>query len=219
MVNPSLSLLGQRDRSVRRCEAYCTIFEREFTLLSAAQKLGDAAYAEAVEHLWFNAGQGSRVPDGTAILYLSTENRLSVNDELQRSQRFSPTHQQVAVCCNPNSTRVASYFAAAMWMRPRSAEPAVAVMLYGPSRMTADIGGTAVSVEEKTLYPYSGDVDLVVSPAKPVAFCLWLRKRPSAASDFSRGRRQEGIATIRQASHPSGGPMWAKSCKTIGQVA
>ena len=49
---------------------YCTIFEREFTLLSAAQKLGDAAYADAVEHLWFNAAQGSRVPDGTAVLYL-----------------------------------------------------------------------------------------------------------------------------------------------------
>ncbi len=154
---------------------YCTIFEREFTLLSAAQKLGDANYADAVEHLWFNAAQGSRVPDGTGVLYCSAENRLSVNDEFGRRQRFSPTHQHTAVCCNPNATRVAAYYTAGMWMRPGSTEPAIAAVLYGPSRMTAEIAGSAVSIEEKTLYPYSGDVDLTVRPAKPVTFCLWLR--------------------------------------------
>ncbi len=154
---------------------YCTIFEREFTLLSAAQKLGDAAYADAVEHLWFNAAQGSRVPDGRAVLYCSAENRLVVNDEFGRRQRFSPTHQHTAVCCNPNATRVASYYTAGMWMRPCGAEPAIAAVLYGPSQMTADIAGAAVSIEEKTLYPYSGEVELTVRPAKPVSFCLWLR--------------------------------------------
>ncbi len=41
--------------------------------------------------------------------------------------------------------------------------------------MTADIAGSAVSIEEKTLYPYSGDVELTVRPAKPATFCLWLR--------------------------------------------
>ena len=154
---------------------YCTIFEREFTLLSATQKLGDAAYVDAVEHLWFNAAQGSRVPDGTAVVYCSAENRLSVNDEFDRRQRFSPTHQHTAVCCNPNATRVAPYYTAGMWMRPHGAEPAIAAVLYGPSQMTVDIAGSAVSIEEKTLYPYSGEVELTVRPAKPVTFCLWLR--------------------------------------------
>jgi hypothetical protein len=154
---------------------YCTIFERQFTLLSAMQKLGDAADAEAVEHLWFNAAQGSRVPDGTAVLYCSTENRPSINDEIERRQRFSPTHQHMAVCCNPNATRVASYYTAAMWMRPGGSEPAIAAMLYGPALMSGEIAGSPVSIEEKTLYPYSGDVEMLVRPAKPLAFCLWLR--------------------------------------------
>jgi hypothetical protein len=154
---------------------YCTIFEREFTLLSAVEKVGDAAYADAVEHLWFNAAQGSRVPDGAAVLYLSAENRLSVNDDFDHGQRFSPTHQHRAVCCNPNATRVASYYTAGMWMRPRGAEPAIAALLYGPSQMTADIAGSAVSIEEKTLYPYSGDVEMTMRSAKPATFCLWLR--------------------------------------------
>ena len=154
---------------------YCTILEREGTLLSAAQKLGDAAYADAVEQLWFNAAQGSRVPDGSGVLYCSAENRLSVNDEFQRRQRFSPTHQHTAVCCNPNATRVAAYYTAALWMRPRGPEPAIAAMLYGPSQMTVDIAGVAVSIDEKTLYPYSADVELTVHPARPVTFCLSLR--------------------------------------------
>ena len=88
------------------------------------------------------------------------------------------THQHTAVCCNPNATRVASYYTAGMWMRPRGAEPAVAAVLYGPSQMTANIAGAAVTIEEKTLYPYSGEVDLTVRPARPVSFCLWLRTRP-----------------------------------------
>jgi hypothetical protein len=62
-----------------------------------------------------------------------------------------------------------------MWMRPHGAEPAIAAVLYGPAQMTAEIAGAAVSIEEETLYPYSGEVELTVRPAQPVSFCLWLR--------------------------------------------
>ncbi|MCX6343439.1 MAG: glycoside hydrolase family 127 protein [Armatimonadetes bacterium] len=154
---------------------YCAILERELTLFSAAQKFGDAKYAEVAEHLWVNAAQGSRTPDGTAVLYCSPENRLSVNDEIGKRQRFSPTHQQTAVCCNPNATRVAPYYIANSWMRPNGAEPAIAAMLYGPSELSTEIAGVSVSIKQTTLYPYSGDVKMTVSPSKPVAFCMWLR--------------------------------------------
>ncbi len=161
---------------------YCTIFERQFTLLNAAQKVGDASYAQEAEHLWLNAAQGSRVPDGSGILYCSAENRLSVQDEFGARQRFSPTHQNIAVCCNPNAARVAPYYVANSWLRPTGAEPAIAAMLYGPSELTTDIAGTAVSIQEKTLYPFSGDVELDIHPAQEVAFTLWLRN-PSWSRD------------------------------------
>jgi hypothetical protein len=171
----SMEMVDRRPQPWNVGYEYCTIFEREFTLLSAAQKLGDAACADAVEHLWFNAAQGSRVPDGKGVLYCSAENRLAVNDEFGRRQRFSPTHQHTAVCCNPNATRVAPYYTAGMWMRPRGDEPAIAAMLYGPSQMSIQIAGSAVSIGEETLYPYSGEVELTMHPARPVTFCLWLR--------------------------------------------
>lgn len=154
---------------------YCTIFERQFSLINAGQKKGDAAYFQAAEHLWFNAAQGSREPDGSAILYCSYENRLSVHDEIGKRQRFSPTHQQVAVCCCPNATRVAPYFTSNAWMRPRGDEPALAATLYGPCELKTQLAGVPVRIEEKTNYPYSGDVEITVHPDKSLSFCLWLR--------------------------------------------
>jgi hypothetical protein len=154
---------------------YCTILERQNSLLNAGQKMGDAAYFQAAEHLWFNAAQGSREPDGSAILYLSYENRLSIHDEMDRRQRFSPTHLQAAVCCNPNAARVAAYFISNAWMRPQGPEPALAATLYGPCQVKTRLAGIAVHVEEKTSYPYSGDVEITLRPEKSFSFCLWLR--------------------------------------------
>jgi hypothetical protein len=154
---------------------YCTVFEREFTLIQAGQKTGDSADFEAIEHLWFNAAQGLREPNGSAILYCSYENRLSIHDEISQRQRFSPTHQQVAVCCNPNATRVAPYFIANAWMRPNRIEPSLAATLYGPCEVKTEIADTPIRIEEQTDYPYSGDVEIAIHPARPVAFCLWLR--------------------------------------------
>jgi hypothetical protein len=154
---------------------YCAIFEEQFSLINAGQKKGDAAYFQAAEHLWFNAAQGSREPNGSAILYCSPENRISVHDEIGKRQRFSPTHQQVAVCCNPNATRVAPYFVSKAWMRPKGSEPALAATLYGPCDVETQLAGVSVRIEEKTGYPYSGDVKITVRPEKPLSFCIWLR--------------------------------------------
>ena len=154
---------------------YCTIFERQFSLINAGQKTGDAANFQAAEHLWFNAAQGSREPDGSAILYCSEENRLSVHDEIGKRQRFSPTHQQIAVCCVPNSTRVAPYFIANAWTRPAGPEPALAATLYGPCTVQTRLQGVPIHIEERTNYPYSGGVEITLNPEAPLRFCLWLR--------------------------------------------
>lgn len=154
---------------------YCTIFERQFSLINAGQKKGDAAFFQAAEHLWFNAAQGSREPDGAAILYCSYENRLSVHDEMGKRQRFSPTHQQIAVCCCPNATRVAPYYISNSWMRPRGSELALAATLYGPCEVRTQLAGVPVLVEERTGFPYAGDVEITLRPAKPLPFCVWLR--------------------------------------------
>jgi DUF1680 family protein len=161
---------------------YCAMFEQEFACMKAGQYTGDARHFDDAEHLWFNAMQGSREPDGSAILYCSDENRLSVHDEHGGRERFTPTGQHIAVCCNPNSTRVAAYFISNAWMKPTGTEPALAAMLYGPCEVKTEIAGTSLRMEELTGCPYSGDVQIKLIPSKPVAFCLWLRN-PSWSKD------------------------------------
>lgn len=154
---------------------YCTITEGHNSLVNAGQKTGEASYFQRAEQLFFNAAQGSREPDGTAVLYCSYDNRLSIHDEIGKKQRFSPTHKHGAVCCNPNALRIAPAFVSNAWMKPVSSEPAIAAVLYIPCEVRTEINGIDLQIIEKTAYPYSGDLTFEINPEKESEFCLWLR--------------------------------------------
>ncbi len=95
---------------------YCATKEIQLTLESALQKTGVASLGDKIERIWFNAAQGSRLADGTAITYLTSENRFHCDGLMpdgmsgNASIKFSPTHADVAVCCNPNAANVASLY-------------------------------------------------------------------------------------------------------------
>ena len=112
---------------------YCATKEIQFTLESALQKTGLASIGDSVERIWFNAAQGSRLANGKAITYLSNDNRMRCDgatpDGGTRDARnsFSPTHADVAVCCNPNAVNVAPLYVRGMWMRHRGSGGLAAV--------------------------------------------------------------------------------------------
>ena len=158
---------------------YCATREIQFTLESALQKTGRAALGDRIERIWFNAAQGSRFPDGRAITYLTSDNRLRCDGRTpdgaqeQRRNKFSPTHQDAAVCCNPNATQVAALYVRGMWMR--HPEGGLAAMLYGPSKLSTMVDQVRVEVEEQTSYPFEAQVQIAVRPEKEVRFPLYLR--------------------------------------------
>jgi hypothetical protein len=78
--------------------------------------------------------------------------------------KFSPTHKDVAVCCNPNATQVAALFVRGMWMRHR--DGSLVAMLYGPSTVSTEIQGVPVRIEERTLYPFRSTVEFAIHPEK-----------------------------------------------------
>ncbi len=158
---------------------YCATKEIQFTLESALQKTGAASLGDRVEKVWFNDAQGARTADGRAIAYLSPDNRLRCDgrtpDGARREPRnkYSPTHADVAVCCNPNATNVAALFVRGMWMR--RGDDTLAALLYGPCRVSARIAGVNVVLEEQTAYPFEDHVTIAVHPERPASFSLLLR--------------------------------------------
>lgn len=158
---------------------YCATKEIQFTLESALQKTGVAAYGDKVEKVWFNDAQGARTADGRAIAYLSDDNRLRCNGltpdgtRAEPRNKFSPTHADVAVCCNPNATNVAALFVRGMWMR--RGNDTLAALLYGPCRVSTQIAGVNLVMEEQTAYPFEDHVTIAVHPEKPASFSLLLR--------------------------------------------
>ena len=192
---PSGALLGDENlHGLPMPEAayeFCTLAELSFSLSSAIQKLGRSSLADWLETLAFNAVQGARLPDGRAIAYLSVDTRLLATAQRQDSyssgapgRRFtySPTHDDVACCCNPNAVRFLPQFVSRMWMRLPS-DGGFTAVAYGPCELKASLGNVGVTILEETDYPFSDSIDFVVSPERAVEFSLVLR-RPDCAGDM-----------------------------------
>jgi DUF1680 family protein len=158
---------------------YCTTKEAQVTYESAFQKTGLAEYAERVELIFFNDAQGSRLPDGSAITYLTADNRMRLNGKtpdgltLERRNKFSPTHADIAVCCNPNATQIAAHFVNDMWMRHR--DGGLAAVFHGPCVVLARIGNIRVEIEEKTSYPFDKTVEMIIRPEEAKSFSMYFR--------------------------------------------
>ena len=165
---------------------YCSTKEIQFTLESALQKTGVASLGDKIERIWLNAAQGSRLPDGTAITYLTSDNRLHCDGmapggiDHDTRDKFSPTHADAAVCCNPNAANVAALYVRGMWMR--HAGGGLAALLYGPCKVSTTVRDVRVEIEERTNYPFDDIVEIVIQPEHETEFPLFLRD-----PEWSRG--------------------------------
>lgn len=194
LICPSGGPIGDEWIGGRKADAskagyeYCSLQELldAYTLL--LQKTGKAVFADKVERLFFNAAQGARHPIESSIAYLKSDNSLSMTGALndtavgsrQTRYKYSPTHQDVAVCCVPNAGRIASYFVKSMWMRDKDG---LVAALYGPSRLTTEIRGTKINIRQETDYPNEFKILFTVVPEFPARFTLKFRK-PAWTSGF-----------------------------------
>jgi len=158
---------------------YCATKEIQFTLQSALQKTGLPYLGDRVEQIWFNAAQGSRLPDGSAISYLTCDNRFHCDNlspdgmHPDPQSKFSPTHADVAVCCNPNAANVAPLFVRGMWMRVT--DGGLAALLYGPCSVSTTVSGVRVQIDERTSYPFKNGIEITVQAEREIEFPLLLR--------------------------------------------
>jgi DUF1680 family protein len=156
---------------------YCSLLELLDSYGRLIEKTGEISYAGRIENIFFNAAMGSRHPEKSAIAYLKTDNSYEMTGECSRIHnpryKYSPAHQDVAVCCVPNAGRITPYYIQYMWLRDK--EGFIASLL-GSCEVNTQFNNQPVTIREITDYPYSNRITLEVETKKPVVFTLKIRK-------------------------------------------
>ena len=162
---------------------YCSLQELLHGYALLLQRTGDLVWADKMEWLLFNAAMGAHHPTESAITYLNSDNVYSLQGTFQQTQdytiyenqtryKFSPTHQDIAVCCVPNAGRILPYYLQSMWLQENTTYTKV---LYGDSVFATNVNGTQVTISEKSNYPFGNVLQFTVVSDSPVEFTLAFR--------------------------------------------
>lgn len=169
---------------------YCSLHELLDSYTVLLQKQGNPKTAETIETIFYNAAQGSRNPKHSCIAYLKTDNSYEMEgtkngeieaDRKQTRYKYSPAHQDVAVCCNPNAGRITPYFIEKAWLK--ESDNVLVNVLLMPNIVETPIQNQKIKIETITEYPYQNKFVFKISNPKQVSFVLKIRK-PSWSMDI-----------------------------------
>lgn len=162
---------------------YCSLHELLDSYSVLLQKQGNSKTAEAIETIFYNAAQGSRNPNHSCIAYLKTDNSYEMEgtkngeiepDRKQTRYKYSPAHQDVAVCCNPNAGRITPYFIEKSWLQENKNTLVNALLM--PNSIAIKIQNKPITIETITEYPYENKFLFKISNPKQASFVLKIRK-------------------------------------------
>jgi DUF1680 family protein len=133
----------------------------------------DGQYADVMERALYNGVLSGVSLDGQRYFYA---NLLAVQPEVFNSgdDHVAPTRQKWfgCACCPPNIARLLASLGEYVYSR---SSDAAFVHLYVQGGAEFDIGGSKVKLEQKTDYPWDGNVKINVEPREKAAFALKLR--------------------------------------------
>jgi DUF1680 family protein len=197
-------LLKKEAEPTKTAAEYCSMLELRNSYGSLIQKTGNVSFADAAEKLTYNAMLGARNKEGTAITYSKFDNCYALDgkhhdgdhEKVEPRYKYSPTHSEPAVCCVPNYSRNFPYFLEQIWMK---AENGIAAILYGPSKLTTEIKGNTIAIEQITNYPMSDEVTFKFIMEKPMTFDFQIRQpnwSNGLESNMELGDVKDGFYTI-----------------------
>jgi DUF1680 family protein len=128
---------------------------------------GDAKFTDVIERALYNGINSGMSLDGTMYCY---RNPLAF-DPTTGDKIRNPWYD--VTCCPPNLERT---FASLPGYFYSTSRDGIYVHLYDNSDLDWHLeDGTGLKVSQKTNYPWDGEVEIAVTPAKPVDFTLHLR--------------------------------------------
>jgi len=125
---------------------------------------GEGRFGDVIERALYNGVNSGMSLDGTLYCY---RNPLESSGEKIRNEWYETT------CCPPNLERVLASLPGYMYS---TSERGVWLHLYHSSDFDWHLqDGTALSIEQRTDYPWKDTIDLTVRPGKPAEFSIHLR--------------------------------------------
>ena len=140
-------------------------------------------YAEVIEKTFYNAALGAHHPTQSSIAYLKTDNSFLMDgtrngeaepDRKQTRYKYSPVHQDVAVCCAPNAGRITPYFVEQAWWK--TDEQSFVNLVLMPSVLNTLVQGTNVRITTETEFPFGLTYTWLIEMQKPLQLTLKIRK-------------------------------------------
>ena len=185
-------------RSPSQGTELCTVVETMFSMEVALAVFGDAAIADRLEKIAFNALPGTFTDDMWAHQYDQQANQIQVGLNSKPWRTNGPESNLYGLepnfgCCTANFHQGWPKFTASLWMR--TADDGLVAALYSPCEVKTVVRKTAVHVVETTDYPFRETVKVTVTPEKAVRFPLSVRVPAWAAGAtvLVNGKAEAGV--------------------------
>lgn len=174
----------------------CAVVESMFSLEDDFAILGDAALADRLERISYNALPATLSDDMWSHQYDQQPNQIACT----RAHRQWSTNGNDSNlfglepnfgCCTANLHQGWPKFISALWMT--TPDGGLVTAAYAPSSVETNLSGKAVKIEERTEYPFRGEVQFTVHLSGTLRFPLMLR-----VPDWA------GAATVQVNNGPAG---------------
>ncbi|WP_041738661.1 beta-L-arabinofuranosidase domain-containing protein [Echinicola vietnamensis] len=140
---------------------------------------GDPFWADHAEEVAYNTYPAAVMPDFKSLHYITSPNMVLLDAEnhapgIANSGPFLMMNPFSSRCCQHNHAQGWPYLVENLWMA--TPDNGVVAAIYGPSTVKAKVGdGQEVTIQEKTQYPFRGQLEFTIGTAKPTKFPLYLR--------------------------------------------
>lgn len=157
---------------------YCCTTELCIDWLTAQILTSDHSYADAAEWIVYNAGFASKHPDGKSIQYLGSDNMYDASHVINERLDYSPTHDDAAVCCAPNSCKLVPLYMQYAFLTGDE----LLANLFFPAEFAVEMNGKHIRITETTDYPFGNTVRFKIHCGTQVAFAI---RKPAHTDNFS----------------------------------
>lgn len=157
----------------------CAVVEYLFSLEVLLAILGEISLADRWERIAFNALPATFKPDMWAHQYDQQVNQVLCTVAEDRIYTTNNADANIFGlephfgCCTANMHQGWPKFTTHLWMRTR--DEGLAALTYAPCTITTQISGIPVQIQVNSHYPFSEEVQIIISAERQIRFPLLLR--------------------------------------------